>query len=62
LHDFLTEKRNAIDDKYDYRYSVLISVFGKLLGEGLLTKEDFDGLREDKTDKIQAIADIFEEY
>jgi len=23
LHDFLTEKRNEVDEKYDYRYSIL---------------------------------------
>jgi hypothetical protein len=31
LHDYLTKKRREIDGKYDYRYSVLIFVLGRLL-------------------------------
>lgn len=31
FHDFLTEKREKIDEKYDYRYSVLIIVFARLI-------------------------------
>ncbi len=34
VHDFLSEKRDEVDRKYDYRYSVLISMFGRLLHEG----------------------------
>ena len=31
LEDYLYEKRKEIDNKYDYRYSVLIPVFGRLV-------------------------------
>jgi hypothetical protein len=31
LHDFLTEKRNEVDEKYDYRFSVLDFVFSRLI-------------------------------
>ena len=34
IHDYLTEQRRKTDEKYDYRYSVLISVFARLLMEG----------------------------
>jgi hypothetical protein len=34
LHDFLTDKRREIDEKYDYRYSQLIIVFARLIHEG----------------------------
>ncbi len=34
FHDFVTEKRDEIDEKYDYRYSVLILVFARLINDG----------------------------
>lgn len=58
LHEFLTEKRKEIDEKYDYRYSVLILVFGRLLREGRIGLDDFEGLDEDKITKIKNIADL----
>jgi hypothetical protein len=56
IHDYLSEKRVETDHKYDYRYSVLISVFGRLLAEGYLQKEDLEGLREDKMQQILSIS------
>jgi hypothetical protein len=32
LEDYLYGKKKEIDNKYDYRYSVLIHVFGRLVG------------------------------
>ena len=55
IHDYLTEKRQEMDKKYDYRYSVLLFVFARLLHEGWITREDLKGLSEDK---IEAIASI----
>ena len=57
LHDFLKEKRRGINDKYDYRYSQLIFVFGRLLNEGWLEIDDFEGLDEDKRTKITYVAE-----
>jgi len=34
VHDYLSRKRREVDGKYDYRYSVLTSVLGRLLAEG----------------------------
>jgi hypothetical protein len=48
LERFLTRSRNQIDRNYDYRYSVLPTVFARLLRERRLTEHDFEGLREDK--------------
>ena len=48
LHDYLSDKRHEMDQKYDYRYSVLISVFATLVAQGLLTETDLAGLSEDK--------------
>ena len=56
LHDFLTTKRHEIDEKYDYRYSVLIRVFARLLREGYLKNEDIVGLSEAKIQAIQKLS------
>jgi hypothetical protein len=56
IHDYLTEEREKTDHKYDYRYSILISVFAKLVKEEWLTEADLDGLQGDKIDKIKSLA------
>lgn len=48
LEHCLTTRRKQIDRQFDYRYSVLIEVFGQLLHEGKLTEEDLRKLGEDK--------------
>lgn len=58
LHDFITEKRRQIEDKYDYRYSVLILVFARLMKEGWIEVDDLEGLNEDKIAKIMHLAKI----
>jgi len=58
LHDFLTEKRREIDNKYDYRYSVLMFVFGRLIREGWLGLDDLEGLDKHKIAKIKHIANM----
>ncbi len=56
LEDYLYKKRREIDDKYDYRYSALIHVFGRLVREGWITMKDLEGLGEEKTERIHLIA------
>lgn len=56
LEDYLYEKRKEIDNKYDYRYSALIVVFGQLVREGWITLQDLEGLGEEKIQRIQVIA------
>jgi len=56
IHDFLTEQRKVIDEKYDYRYSQLIMVFGRLLRESWIDDEDLEGLSEEKLNAIHLIA------
>ena len=46
-----------INEKYDYRYSVLPMVFGRLLRESDIEWEDLAGLAEDKMDFIRRIAE-----
>ena len=56
IHDFLTEKIKKIEDKYDYRYSMLILVFARLLKEGWLQEPDLHGIANDKIEKIKYLA------
>jgi triphosphoribosyl-dephospho-CoA synthetase len=44
LEHYLTERRKEIDRKYDYRYSQLTHVFGRLLYEGRVSEEELRGL------------------
>ncbi len=53
LHDYLTEKREETDEKYDYRYSVLLQVFARLILEGCISEEDLAGLSPDKLREIR---------
>jgi hypothetical protein len=53
LHDYLSRERKAVDNTFDYRYSVLLDVFGTFLREGWLKEEDLAGLSEEKIEKIK---------
>ena len=48
LEHYLTQRRKEIDRKYEYKYSQLTHVFGRLLHEQRLSEEELRGLREDK--------------
>ena len=48
LERYLTQRRKEIDRRYEYKYSSLLSIFGKLVGEGRLHTKDLQGLAEDK--------------
>ena len=61
LEHYLTERRKEIDRKYDYRYSQLTHVFGRLLYEKRLREEELRGLREDKLKPIRSLAKFFAE-
>ena len=62
LEHYLTERRKEIDRKYDYRYSQLTRVFGRLLHEGRLSEEELRGLRDDKLKSIRSFAELFAKY
>ncbi|GAB4152602.1 MAG: hypothetical protein Fur0046_32300 [Cyanobacteria bacterium J069] len=55
LHDFLSARRHDLDGKYDYRYSVLIFVFARLVQEGWLQLHELEGLEADKLTKVAAL-------
>jgi hypothetical protein len=61
LEHYLTERRKEINRKYDYRYSQLTHVFGRLLHEGRLSEEELRGLREDKLTPIRSFAKFLAE-
>ena len=56
LEVFLSEKRQEIEQKYDYRSSALIFVFARLIAEGWLNIEDLNGIHEEKTNQIKQLA------
>ena len=55
LHDYLSEKRREIDEKYDYRYSVLVLVFHRLVSEGWLTEDELAGIGAEKVEMIRRV-------
>ena len=59
LERYLTQRRKEIDRKYDYRYSQLDLVFGRLLREKWIDEEDLRGLGEDKLRAIRSYAKFF---
>ena len=61
LEHYLTERRQEINRKYDYRYSQLTHVFGRLLYEGRVSEEELGGLREDKLKPIRSLAKFLAE-
>ena len=59
LEDWLSERREDIDRRYDYRYSVLPMVFARLIREGRLREEDLTGLHPEKLEEINRSANLF---
>lgn len=58
VHDYLSRERKKVDRTYDYRYSVLISVFADLLRQGWLKRADLAGLRPDKIELIESLGEV----
>jgi len=58
VEHFLNQRRRELDAKYDYRYSQLIAVFGRLIREGRMTAAELHGLSEDKLEFIRRIATL----
>jgi Photoprotection regulator fluorescence recovery protein len=62
LEHYLIRRRKEIDRKYDYRYSQLTQVFGRLLFEKRLREEELRGLQEDKLNSIRSVAQFLAKY
>ena len=61
LEYYLSRRRKEIDRKYDYRYSELTHVFGRLLYEKRFGEEELRGLQEDKLKLIRSFAKFLAE-
>ena len=53
IESWLARRRKVIDEKYDYRYSVLAIVFGRLLRERRVKESDLQGLAPEKLELIR---------
>jgi hypothetical protein len=60
IYDYLSDERKQVAGKYDYRYSELIIVFARLLGEGFISKDDLEGLSAEKMEAVDRIISFVE--
>ncbi|HMV59452.1 MAG TPA: hypothetical protein PLT48_16305 [Nitrospira sp.] len=58
IREYLERVQREIDEKYDYRYSQLLAVFGRLLWEGRITEAELSGLSEEKLDYVRRFASL----
>jgi hypothetical protein len=58
LEDWLAERRQDINRRYDYRYSVLPFVFAHLIHDGQLREDNLKGLRPEKLEHISRTASL----
>jgi hypothetical protein len=53
IEDHLRQQHRTIDELFDYRYSKLLFVFARLIGQGYLDEEQLAGLSDEKLDIIR---------
>jgi len=58
LRKLLNEKVKEFDKKYDYRYSILLEIFMRLVSENLLKIEDLNGLSNEKIETIKQVVKL----
>ena len=58
LEGHLAQQRRDIQGKYDYRYSQLLFVFGRLVREGRVQIEQLQGFSEEKLSYIERIVSL----
>lgn len=56
LQEYLSQRRKEIDHKYNYRYSHLTQVLGRLLYEARVSEEELRGFSDDKLETIRSFA------
>lgn len=56
MHHYLSNRLHEIERRYDFRYSQLVFVFGRLMREKRLNEHDIEGLAAEKIDAIRHIA------
>jgi hypothetical protein len=57
IHDYLSRERRRTDELFEFRYSVLILVFARLLADGSLTEAELSELAADKVAQIRRIVE-----
>ena len=58
IRDYLEKIGREVDQKYDYRYSQLLIVFGRLLRERRVTEDQLAFLSEEKLNYIKRVASL----
>ena len=58
LNDFMAKEIRNIGKTYDYRYSVLLWVFARLIKDRWLSIDELEGLSEDKLSRINNLLDL----
>jgi Photoprotection regulator fluorescence recovery protein len=58
MERWLTQRRQEIDSKYDFRYSVLPLVFANLLRDGRISDHELRGLGQDKLELTRRAASL----
>lgn len=58
IQAYLVHAQRDIESKYDYRYSQLELVFGRLLREKRIEEQDLNGLADEKLANILRIAGL----
>ena len=58
VQEYLAEARRQIDTKYDFRYSQLLIVFGRLLRENRIEEGDLIGLSDEKLRHVRGVASL----
>ena len=58
IQTYLAHAQREFEGKYDYRYSQLEFVFGRLLREKRIGEQDLNGLAEEKLANIRRIAGL----
>lgn len=56
MHHYLSGRLREIERKFDYRYSQLIVVFGRLRRESWIDEKDIEGLAAEKVEAIRRVA------
>jgi hypothetical protein len=59
LEHWLGKRRREIDDKFDYRYSVLPEVFAVMISKGQLRLEQLHGIAPEKLEAIEKLARFY---
>jgi hypothetical protein len=58
IRHYLQESGRELERKYDYRYSQLLIVFGRLLREGRVTEEQLAFLCQEKLGYLHRVASL----